>query len=71
MTPPLTISEQERLLKGNELLLKAVDKVIKAQNDLKMFPGSKNYYRALQTEVNNLKAIAKHEKQFINQKQLF
>ena len=73
MTPPLTISEQERLQASNMVLLAAIDRVVRCQKDYDMFPTSTNYRRSLREAINKLKSLAEKEKQFINneQKQLF
>lgn len=72
MTPPLTISEQERLLDSVKLFMAAADRVVKAQRDLDMI-NSTSHRQNLRRAIMSLKAVAEHEMKFINeqQKQLF
>ena len=63
MIRPLSIEEQERLLKGNQLLVRAVDSFIKAKKDLKDYPYSPSIKAAYQRAYKNLSNIAKQENQ--------
>lgn len=69
----LSIEEQERLTKGHKALLNAVDRYVKAENDLKLYKYSENYKRAYKAAYTNLKEVAANEKKHINgqQKSIF
>lgn len=73
MQLPLSISEQERLVKGHEALMKAMELIVRANNDCKKFPTSTNYRRKLSATIDGAKKVAINEKQHCkpNQKEIF
>ena len=69
----MTPAEQARLSKGHEAMLLAIDKLVKAEKDVKLFPMSDNYKRAYKAAYTHLKEVAANEKKHINgqQKEIF
>lgn len=73
MTLPLSIEEQKRMVRGHEAMLLAIDKLVKAEKDVKLFPMSDNYKRAYKAAYTHLKEVAANEKQYLigQQKEIF
>lgn len=73
MPLPLSIEEQKRMVRGHEAMLLAIDKLVKAENDLKLNRYSEHFKAARNRAYTHLKEVAANEKQYLigQQKQLF
>lgn len=73
MSLPLSIEEQNRMVRGHEAMLLAIDNVIKAKEDMELYRHSDNYKRAYKAAYTRLKEVAANEKKHINgqQKEIF
>lgn len=69
MQEELSIEELQRRADGHKALLSAIDKVMKADNDLKLDPRSDNFKKAYRNAFNKLKTIANNEYQHTQLKQ--
>lgn len=69
----MTPAEHKRLKDGHTAMLSAIEVVIKAEKDVKLFPMSDNYKRAYKAAYTHLKEVAANEKKHINgqQKEIF
>jgi len=69
----MTPAEQARLKDGHTAMLSAIDKLVSAEKDVKLFPMSDNYKRAYNAAYTRLKEVAANEKQYLigQQKEIF
>lgn len=69
----MTPAEHKRLKDGHTAMLSAIEVVIKAEKDVKLYPYSDNYRRAYKAAYTRLKEVAANEKQYLigQQKEIF